>query len=73
VKLDADEYTDEICRTQINGLTGGLARDRVWQVEGLADKRGVQVVFFPNICRNGVAPRSFRANFALREGYTYKK
>jgi hypothetical protein len=63
----------ELNSAQIRGLSGGLARDRVWQLEGLPDKRGIQTVFFGSICRNGVAPRSFRANFALREGYTYKK
>jgi hypothetical protein len=66
------EYADG-SSVQVRGISGGLARDRVWQVEGYADGRGPQVVFFPSICKNGVAPRTFRANFALRDGFTYKK
>lgn len=60
-------------RAQLSPLTGGLARDNSWYTGGYADNRAVQAVFFSNICKNGAAPRSFRANFALRQGYTYSK
>lgn len=58
----------------MRSLSGSLPRDNVLFVDVLEDdERGLEVLFFDNICKNGVAPRSFRANYALREGFTYEK
>lgn len=57
----------------MNGIGGCLPRDNIWLVDGLPDDRALQVVFFRDICRSGSAPTSFRANFALRDGFTYEK
>jgi hypothetical protein len=58
----------------VRPISGSLPRDNTLFVDIIEDdERGLEISFFGQICKNGVAPRSFRANYALREGFTYEK
>lgn len=66
------EYPDG-SQAQLNSISGTLARDNFWLVDGLDEARAYQVALFPDACRSGQSPTSFRTNFLLRSGFTYEK